>query len=432
MFGDEGRLGAGRLPPARASRGGVPAATSAPGAGRRRPGSSGSAPRCRAVRERAGLIDLSSFGKIAVDGPGRPRPPPAGRRQRRRPTGRQPRLQPFLDERGGIVADVTVTRLADDRFRVVTGAGYVGRRPRLAAGAPRSTTTGRSTLRDESDDWPCIGPVGPAGPRRPRPRWPTTTVDDAALPLRRGAPDPGRPGAGPRLPDQLRGRARLGAATSRRDWAVAGLGPARRRRRRATASSRSATGRSTSLRLEKGYRYYGTDLTMLETPDEAGLGAFVRPDKGPFIGRDALLRPARSRARRPARRLRTVLVGGAGYQPIYGGEAVRIDGEVVGRLRSVAYGYTVGRTIGTVYLPAGRRRGHRARGRRLRRARRRRSSPPTSWSTRPATGCAADARPALRRSAYVGRPPSQRLEGRAVERRPRPAPSARRAQPQKS
>ena len=42
-----------------------------------------------------------------------------------------------------------------------------------------------------------------------------------------------------------------------------------------------------ALRMEKGYRYYGTDLTMLETPFEAGLGPFVRPAKGDFIGRDA-------------------------------------------------------------------------------------------------------------------------------------------------
>ena len=62
-----------------------------------------------------------------------------------------------------------------------------------------------------------------------------------------------------------------------------------------------------ALRLEKGYRYYGTDLTMLETPDEAGLGAFVRPAKGPFIGREALLVARRDGAAgRPDRRLRTV------------------------------------------------------------------------------------------------------------------------------
>ncbi|MBI2763847.1 MAG: hypothetical protein HYX54_08885 [Chloroflexi bacterium] len=45
-------------------------------------------------------------------------------------------------------------------------------------------------------------------------------------------------------------------------------------------------------------------------------------------------------------------LAGGGWLPIYGGEAVRVGGDVVGRLRSAAFGYTVGRTLGTVYLPA--------------------------------------------------------------------------------
>jgi glycine cleavage system aminomethyltransferase T len=102
------------------------------------------------------------------------------------------------------------------------------------------------------------------------------------------------------------------------------------------------------LRLEKGYRYYGIDLTMMETPDEAGMSAFVRPDKGAFVGREAIL-DRRSAGLR--QRLRTVLVGGSEWLPLYGGESVRIGGEIAGRLRSVSYGYTVGRTVGTVYLP---------------------------------------------------------------------------------
>jgi 4-methylaminobutanoate oxidase (formaldehyde-forming) len=107
-----------------------------------------------------------------------------------------------------------------------------------------------------------------------------------------------------------------------------------------------------SLRLEKGYRYYGAELTTQETPDEAGLGAFVRVGKRDFLGREAVI-AARAAARDgPRRRLRTVTVGGSDWQPIYGGEAVRIDDEVVGRLRSAAFGYTLGRTIGTVYLDA--------------------------------------------------------------------------------
>jgi 4-methylaminobutanoate oxidase (formaldehyde-forming) len=107
-----------------------------------------------------------------------------------------------------------------------------------------------------------------------------------------------------------------------------------------------------SLRLEKGYRYFGAELTPRETPFEAGMDRFVRLDKPNFVGRDALLARREAEPNGRARRLRTVVIGGDEWLPIYGGEAVRIGGEVVGRLRSAAFGYTVGRTVGTTYLPA--------------------------------------------------------------------------------
>jgi glycine cleavage system aminomethyltransferase T len=108
-----------------------------------------------------------------------------------------------------------------------------------------------------------------------------------------------------------------------------------------------------SLRLEKGYRYFGAELTPREAPFEAGLDRFVRLGKGEFVGRNALVARREEEPDGPARRLRTVLVGGGDWAPVYGGEAVRIDGEVVGRIWSAAFGYTVGRTVGTTYLPAG-------------------------------------------------------------------------------
>ena len=80
----------------------------------------------------------------------------------------------------------------------------------------------------------------------------------------------------------------------------------------------------------------------------------MRPAKGAFIGRDAVVRQRQAAPDGPARRLRTVIVGDdEAYLPIYGGEAVRMQpsGDVVGRLRSVAYGYGVSRTIGYVVLP---------------------------------------------------------------------------------
>jgi dimethylglycine oxidase len=103
-----------------------------------------------------------------------------------------------------------------------------------------------------------------------------------------------------------------------------------------------------SLRMEKGYRYYGTDLTLLDNPLEAGLGFCVRFDKGRFNGREALLA---GRTAGIKRRLRTLLIGDEEYLAVYGGEAVHADGSVVGRLRSCSYGFTVRRNIAYAYLP---------------------------------------------------------------------------------
>jgi len=111
-----------------------------------------------------------------------------------------------------------------------------------------------------------------------------------------------------------------------------------------------------SLRMEKGYRYYGVDLTMQENPLEAGMERFIAWDKPDFLGRAELL--ARREAGPPATRLRTITIGEAdaresddGWLPVYGGEAVRVGGEVVGRLRSVAFGYTMRGMVGYAYLP---------------------------------------------------------------------------------
>jgi glycine cleavage system aminomethyltransferase T len=91
--------------------------------------------------------------------------------------------------------------------------------------------------------------------------------------------------------------------------------------------------------MEKGYRYYGTDLTLLDNPYEAGLGFAVDRDKWGSIPRDI------------TRRLRTLAVGSDEYLPIYGGEAVHGDGRVVGRVRSCAYGFTVKKNLAYSYLP---------------------------------------------------------------------------------
>jgi 4-methylaminobutanoate oxidase (formaldehyde-forming) len=105
-----------------------------------------------------------------------------------------------------------------------------------------------------------------------------------------------------------------------------------------------------SLRIEKGYRYFATDLTAADTPYEGGVGFCVAEDKPDFIGAAAL---ARARADGPRHRLRTLLVGDGAYQALYGGEAVRIGGELVGTVRSCAYAFTVGRMVALAVLPPG-------------------------------------------------------------------------------
>jgi 4-methylaminobutanoate oxidase (formaldehyde-forming) len=95
-----------------------------------------------------------------------------------------------------------------------------------------------------------------------------------------------------------------------------------------------------SLRLEKGYRVWAADITPDETPLEAGLGFCVREKW--FVGSDAL--------GEPSRRLRCLVLEDPRSVAL-GNEPVQIDGEVLGRVTSGGYGYTVQRSIAYAYLP---------------------------------------------------------------------------------
>jgi 4-methylaminobutanoate oxidase (formaldehyde-forming) len=101
-----------------------------------------------------------------------------------------------------------------------------------------------------------------------------------------------------------------------------------------------------SLRLEKGYRVWSADITPEDTPFEAGLGFAVKLDKGDFIGRDALLA-----APAPTRALRCLTLDDPRAVAL-GSEPVRIGDELVGRVTSGGYGYTVERSIAYAYVPA--------------------------------------------------------------------------------
>jgi 4-methylaminobutanoate oxidase (formaldehyde-forming) len=101
-----------------------------------------------------------------------------------------------------------------------------------------------------------------------------------------------------------------------------------------------------SLRLEKGYRVWGADITPEDTPFEAGLGFAVKLDKGEFIGREAL-----ASAGTPERLLRCLLLEDPGAVAL-GSEPVRVGPEDGGCVTSSGFGYTVEKSIAYAYLPA--------------------------------------------------------------------------------
>src|SRR6185436_5699544 len=101
-----------------------------------------------------------------------------------------------------------------------------------------------------------------------------------------------------------------------------------------------------SLRMEKGYLYWSSDITPDYTPLEAGLGFRVNFNKSEFIGRDAL---QKQRDAGVKQRLVTFLLDD--YLPLYGSEAVMVDGKVVGVTTGGNFGYSVGKSIGYGYLP---------------------------------------------------------------------------------
>lgn len=267
-----------------------------------------------AVRERAGILDLTSFGKLELaelDVLERV----CGARIDR-PVGSVAYTQ-LLDHRGRIVGDVTVTRLAEDRFRVVTGAGAVDSdRGFLELHGARVT--------DVSDDYAVIGLWGPAV-RGVLEDFPFRTAKEIDV------------GGVRALAQRMTYVGEYGYELYVRpddagqvwDFLLERLSP-------------EPVGYVAldSLRIEKGYRSFGTDLTASDTPFDSGLGFAVAKDKWLELDRN------------PPTVLRTLLVGGEDSLTLYGGEAVHCDGEVIGRVRSAAYGFTVRRNVALAKLPA--------------------------------------------------------------------------------
>jgi glycine cleavage system aminomethyltransferase T/glycine/D-amino acid oxidase-like deaminating enzyme len=298
----------------------------------------------RAFRERVGIIDMTSFGKIDLEGPGAlPLLERVSGNLINRPVGSVVYTQ-LLDRRGGMAGDVTMTRLGPQRFRLVTGAGYVNSDLGFLH-LQRREEDGPVEIRETTEELCVVGMWGPQS----RQVLEGITDDDVS--------EDGFPFMQARTIhiEGFEAFAQRVTYVGELGWEFyLEPGVAVQVWDRLMAAGRTVGIRPggyralDSLRMEKGYRYYGTDLTLLDNPLEAGLGFCVRFDKDDFNGREALLA---AKAAKITRRLRTLLVGEREYVTIYGGEAVYADGSIVGRLRSCAYGFTVGRNVAYSYLP---------------------------------------------------------------------------------
>ena len=251
----------------------------------------------------------------------------------------------LLNERGGIECDLTVTRIGDDRFRLVTGTAF-GLHD-LAWLRRHLRPEDRVTVRDATSELACLGLWGP------RARDVLGALTDAdlsndAFPYLSArqvevGPVPcwaarvtyvGELGWELYPPTEYAGRL----------WDL--LWEAGRDHGLVAAGYRAID----SLRLEKGYVAWAADIHSETGPDGAGLRFAVKVDKeDPFLGRDAVLA---SRQEGGGQRLVTLVIDDV-RRVCLGNEPVRHDGRIVGRVSSGGPGYSVGAGIALAWVPAG-------------------------------------------------------------------------------
>jgi dimethylglycine oxidase len=290
------------------------------------------------TREGVALYDMTPLKRLEVTGPG------ALALLDRLTTGKMDKsvgsvtYTLALDEAGGVRSDLTVARLGGDRFQV-------GANGNLDLDYLRRQAPSDVQVRDITGATCCIGVWGPLARDLVQP---LSREDFSHEALKYFRAMPARIGGVPVTAMRLSYVGELGweiytsAEYGLRLWDVlweAGqeLG--------VIAAGRAAFN---SLRLEKGYRSWGHDMTTEHNPYEAGLGFAVRMQKGEFVGRDALAGIGPDTVTRRLSCLtiddrRSVVLG---HEPVY------LDGRPAGYVTSAAFGHTIGAPIAYAWLPS--------------------------------------------------------------------------------
>jgi 4-methylaminobutanoate oxidase (formaldehyde-forming) len=249
----------------------------------------------------------------------------------------------MLNRRGGIECDFTVARLGAELFQIVTGTAFGNHdREWIRKNIPDDASV---SVRDVTSAWSCIGIWGPRARDVLAPLTPASLSNDdfpymAAREITVG---------------NVPVRALRVTYVGELGWEIYcpteyGLGLWRALWEAGAEHGIVAAGYRAidSLRLEKGYRVWGADITPDETPYEGGLGFCVKLDKdGGFIGREALVE-----AKETGPRTQLCCLTLADPRSVaLGNEPVRVGGEIAGRVTTGGYGYTVERSIAYAYLP---------------------------------------------------------------------------------
>ena len=296
----------------------------------------------RSVRERVGVFDQSSFAKFELVGPDALAVLDwLAANDVRKTVGRITYTQ-MLNARGGIECDLTIARVAEDRFYIVTGTGFRSHdQGWILDNMPDGSDV---ELIDVTETYGTLSLMGPRSrdvlqaitqadvSKSAIPFGHLREVEIAGVPLRAlRITYVGELGYELHVPADGIGAVFDALMAAGADQGIAPCGY------RAIES----------LRLEKGYRAWSSDITPNDTPFEAGLGWAVKMNKDvDFLGRDALVSKADARLKKrfvgfTIDDLDTVLLGR---------ETILRDGEVVGYLTSGGFGYSVNRPIGYGYV----------------------------------------------------------------------------------
>ncbi len=296
----------------------------------------------RSMRESVGIYDISSFGKFEISG-----------------ADAEKALQwicagdltaepgtliytQWLNERGGIEADLTVSRTGPDRFMVISGIGSVYK----DWWHMKKYLHGDVQMRDISADYACLALQGPNA------RAVLEKIAETDVSAEGFAFGSGRYASVAGVEVWLQRLSYVGEL----GWEI--FVPAGEtckvfaelQQAGAEFDIRNVGLHAVnSLRLEKGFRHWGHDIGSGDNLIQAGLSFAAKPDAGDFMGRDAFLQD--KAAGLPDRRLLQFKLDDP--EPLlYHNEPIVMDGKIVGYLSSGMYGHTLGAAIGMGYVEA--------------------------------------------------------------------------------